>query len=224
MWLPKQRISTSWGVCRLLGYSRRAPSAALRLLTVACAWIASPQTFASHLSLKLSVLPLHADLPWKVLVVSNHALLKSFLQRKKQSLPNVRLHRGSSMDPEVLTANGQPFVPCHTTKPAGCRSLRARRQFSVDSQLPAQATGETHVGHFHPSWKRKPFLIFVFRIWSRRMFIWSQWCAWSLGFRRKVATAPSFLVAKLRVPVAKCDYAPGFFEPWLFEKGNTQFE
>ena len=40
--VPGQIISTSWGVCRLLGCSRRAPSAALRLLTVACAWIASP--------------------------------------------------------------------------------------------------------------------------------------------------------------------------------------
>ena len=47
---------------------------------------------ALYQSLKLSVLPLHADLPWKVLVVFNHPLLKSFLQRKKQSLPNVRLH------------------------------------------------------------------------------------------------------------------------------------
>ena len=43
-------------------------------------------SFASYLSLKLSVFPLHAD------------LLKSFLQRKKQSLPNVRLHVGSSTD------------------------------------------------------------------------------------------------------------------------------
>ena len=102
------------------------------------------------------------------------------------------------------------------------RCAHVRRQFSVDSRLPAQATGETHVGHFRPSWNRKPFLIFVFcLIWSQRMFIWSQWCAWSSGFRRKVATAPSFLVAKPHVPVAKphvpvakCDYAPGFFEPW----------
>ena len=100
---------------------------------------------------------------------------------------------------------------CHTTKPAD----RCARRQSVDSQLQAQATGETHVGHFRPSWKRKPFLIFVFRIWLRRMFIWSQWCAWSSGFRRKVATAPSFLVAKPRVPGAKCDYAPRFFEPCL---------
>ena len=61
------------------------------------------QTFASYLSLKLSVLPLHPDLPWKVLVLSNHALFKSFLQQKKQSLPDssgydVRLHVGSSID------------------------------------------------------------------------------------------------------------------------------
>ena len=40
-----------------------------------------------------------------------------------------------------------------------------------------------------------------------------QWkiAVWSSGFRRKVATAPIFLVAKPRVPVAKCDHAsPGF--------------
>ena len=66
-----------------------------------------------------------------------------------------------------------------------------------------------------------PFLIFFFRIWSRRMFIWSQCCAWSLGFRRKVATASSFLVAKPRVPVAKCDYAPGFFEPCMRKLRTT---
>ena len=36
--------------------------------------------------------------PKKVRVVSNHALLKSFVQRKNQSLPNVRLHAGSSTD------------------------------------------------------------------------------------------------------------------------------
>ena len=35
-YVTKQRISTSWGVCRLLGCSRRAPSAALRLPMVVC--------------------------------------------------------------------------------------------------------------------------------------------------------------------------------------------
>ena len=77
-------------------------------------------------------------------------------------------------------------------------------------------TSKTHVALFCPSWKREPFLVFVFGVWSRRMFIWPQWCTWSSGFRRKVATAPSFLVAKPRFPVAKCDYAHGFFEPWLW--------
>ena len=97
-----------------------------------------------------------------------------------------------------------------------CRSLRTSTVFGrLPAKVQAQATGETHVALFRPSWKRKPFPIFVFRIWSRRMFIWSQWCAWSSGFRRKVATAPSFLVAKSRVPVAKCDYVPGIFEPCL---------
>ena len=42
-YVTKQRISTSWGVCRRLGCSKTAPSAALRWLTVACAWIASPR-------------------------------------------------------------------------------------------------------------------------------------------------------------------------------------
>ena len=60
--MTEQRISTSWGVCRLLGCSRRAPSATLRLPTVACI-AARNQTFASYLSLKLSFLPFHADLP-----------------------------------------------------------------------------------------------------------------------------------------------------------------
>ena len=92
--------------------------------------------------------------------------------------------------------------------------------------MQSQAASETHVALFRPFWKRKPFLIFVFRIWLRRMFMWSQWCAWSSGFRRKVATAKSFLVAIPRVPVAKCDYAPGFFEPWtmLIRSSNLGLE
>ena len=53
------------------------------------------------------------------------------------------------------------------------------------------------------------------------MFIWSQWCAWSLDFRRKVATAPIFLVAKPQLPVAKFDYAPGFFEPCLSHRSSN---
>ena len=53
------------------------------------------------------------------------------------------------------------------------------------------------------------------------MFIWSQWCAWSSGFRPKVATAPSFLVVKPRVQVAKCDYAPGFFEDKCLWQGAS---
>ena len=35
------------------------------------------------------------------------------------------------------------------------------------------------------------------------MFVLSQRCAWSSGFRRKVATVPNFLVAKPQLPVAK---------------------
>ena len=46
-YVTKQRISTSCGVCRLLGCSRRAPSAALRLPTVA-GIAARNQTFALY--------------------------------------------------------------------------------------------------------------------------------------------------------------------------------
>ena len=118
-YVTKQRISTSCGVWRLLGCSRKAPSAALRLLTVACI-AARNQTFASYLSLKLSVFKVENNsleltrifkerpkvfkdqrslklvfktlfansvsfhftqtFPKKVRVVSDHALLKSFVQ------------------------------------------------------------------------------------------------------------------------------------------------
>ena len=36
--------------------------------------------------------------PEKVLVISNQAMFNSFVRRKKQSLPDVRLHVGSSID------------------------------------------------------------------------------------------------------------------------------
>ena len=56
-------VTTSWGVFRLLGSLKRAPSTALRP-TVGCI-AARIQTFSSYLSLKLSVRSLHAcaDLP-----------------------------------------------------------------------------------------------------------------------------------------------------------------
>ena len=129
---------------------------------------------------------------------------------RNRALPETRLHVGSSIDRWIRKCQ-PPRASCHTTKPAD-RCARGQ-QLSVDSRLQSQAASETNVALFRPSWKRKPFLIFVFRIWSQRMFTRSHRCAWSSGFRRKVATAPSFLVAKPRVPVAKCDYAPGFFEP-----------
>ena len=95
-YVAKHRIRTSWGVCRLLGCSR-PPSAALQLPTAAVVVCiaARNQTFHSYLSLKLRVLPLHAEFP-SGLVVSNHATLKlelcSTLRRKKQGLPETRLH------------------------------------------------------------------------------------------------------------------------------------
>ena len=96
------------------------------------------------------------------------------------------------------------------------RSLQiAARSSTVFGRLPTAGTSNWWDSRrsLSSELETKAVSNFVFRIWSRRMFIWSQWCAWSLGFRRKVGTAPSFLVAKPRVPVAKCDYAPGFSSP-----------
>ena len=60
----KQRTMHFLGVFRLLGSLKRAPSAALHVRLPMDACIAARnQTFASYLSPKLSVLPLHADLP-----------------------------------------------------------------------------------------------------------------------------------------------------------------
>ena len=87
-YVTKKRISTSRGVCRLLGCSRRAPSAALRLPTVA--WRRELRGFTCR-SNSVSFL-FTQTFPEKVLVVSNHALLK------KQSLSDARLHVGSSID------------------------------------------------------------------------------------------------------------------------------
>ena len=62
VYVTKQRIMHFLGPGvfrdRLLGSLKRAPSAALRLPMVACI-AARNHTFASYLSLKLSVLPLH---------------------------------------------------------------------------------------------------------------------------------------------------------------------
>ena len=113
------------------------------------------------------------------------------------------------MDPEVRTAKGQ--LP----HDEACRSLRT----SIDS---FRSTPNCS----HKQLARTTSLSLV-RVGneSRIQFLFSESgreeCSSgrndaprSSGFRRKVATAPSFLVAKPRVPVAKCDYAPGFFEPW----------
>ena len=157
-----------------LSTSRLLEESSLRRVTVAdgCLCLnciaARNQTFSSYLSLKLSVLPLHADLPWKFLVVSNHALLKSFLQHKKQSLPNVRLHVGRivdrSMDPEVLTANLNGQVP----HDEGCRSLRTSTVFGrlptagtsnwrdsrhcLLSELETKAVSNFCIDSFHITW------------------------------------------------------------------------
>ena len=175
-YVTKHRISTSEGVCRFLGYSRRGSlrRARVRLLTVACI-AARNQTFASCLSFQLKC-PSTSRRPSlkKVLVVSTGAL---FIVRNRAFPTCDLLHTcmivDRSMDPEVRTAKGQ--LPLDEA----CAVFAAHvdRQFSVDSQLQSQAASENHVALFRPSWKRKPFLIFVFRIWSGRMFIWSQWCA-----------------------------------------------
>ena len=102
----------------------------------------------------------------------NQAMFNSFVRRKKQSLPDVRLHVGSSID-RYASGSANRQGPA-TTRRSLQNARYARRLFSVDSQLQSQAARETHVVLFLPSWKRKPLLIFVFGIWSQRMFIWSQ--------------------------------------------------
>ena len=140
------------------------------------------QTFASYLSLKLSVLRKASTSPEKSLSSLIMPCSRALFNVRNRAVPTsdcIMHDVGSSyrsMDLEVLTAKGQ----CHTAKFA--LAVRcARRQFSVDSQLQSQAASETHVALFRPSWKRKPFLIFVFQIWSRRMLIdefrmlWLPW-------------------------------------------------
>ena len=167
----KQRISTSWGVFWLLGCSRRAPSAAYgcwRLLAHEWCIAARNQTFASYLSLKLSVLPLHADLNSLKKFLSSPIMPCSRAFRVNVSLPmsdcTVVGSSTDRMDPEVLTANGQ--VP----HDEACRSLRTSTIFGR-LPLQAQATGETHVALPRPSWKRKPFQILLFELVAKNVHL-----------------------------------------------------
>ena len=82
-YLPEQRISTSWGICRLLGCSRRAASAALRCWRLH----RRAESNASYLSLKLSVLPLHAGLPWKSLSSPIMPCSRAFFNVRNRAFP-----------------------------------------------------------------------------------------------------------------------------------------
>ena len=48
------------------------------------------------------------------------------------------------------------------------------------------------------------------------MFIWSQWCTWSSGFRRNVATAPSFWSQNLAFQSQNATMRPDFSSPGSF--------
>ena len=139
-YVTKQRISISWGVCRLLGCSRRAPSAALRLYCRRL--LASPRGLGSQ-TLEFvpvaqtqfpSEVPLYADLPWKspCRLQSCHA---QGLCSRKETEPSRRPTAcgivDRSMDPEVLTAKGQ--LP----HDEACRSLRTS---TVSGRLPTAVT------------------------------------------------------------------------------------
>ena len=171
-YVAKQRISTSWGVCRHSdARGELAPSAALRLMMVACI-TARNQTFASYLSVKLSVLPLHADLPWKSpcrLQSCPAQELCSRYETEPSSRTSDCMYDRRSIDGSG-SANRKGQLPHVHDDREACRSLRTLPVL-VDSQLQSQAAGETHIALLRPSWKRKPFLIYVFRIWSLRMFI-----------------------------------------------------
>ena len=104
--------------------------------------------------------------PEKVLVVSNHAL---FIVQE-QSLPHVRLHACSIVDRRWIRNNKGPAA---TRRILQITAHAACARSSVFGRLPAAANARLK-SLFRPSCKRKPFLNFVFRIWSRRIFIWSQ--------------------------------------------------
>ena len=160
-YVTNQRISTSWGVCRLLGCSRTALSAALRLRPVACAWIASGHAESNFRCVPVSrsnsvSFHLTQTFPEKSLSPLIMPCSRAFFKVRNRAfpIPDVRLpctrrivHR--SMDPEVLTAKGQ--VP----HDEACRSLRTSTVFMVFDSHPRlqaawQAASETHVALFRP--------------------------------------------------------------------------
>ena len=144
-YVTKRRIdSTSWGVCRHLGCSRRAPSssAALRLLTV-----------AASRSIKLSLRTCRSNsvsfyftqtFPEKVLVVSNHAL---FIVQE-QSLPDFRLHVGS-VDRRWIRKCEPQRASCHTTNPADrcARSFRSTPKCSHEQLARLASLSFVRVGN-----------------------------------------------------------------------------
>ena len=159
MYVTQQRISTSWirSACRPLG-SREPP---LRHAAVVdgCLHRRAKSNFRfGGIIVAQPQVSFHfaQTFPEKILVVSNHALLKRFAQRKKQSLPDPTFDYDvrSSIDPEVLTANGQ--LPHDEV----CRSTIAQRLATVfgHSQLQslARLTPDTL---FRAGGNRKPFLI-----------------------------------------------------------------
>ena len=156
-YVTQQRISTSCILERLstsrIGCSRRAaPPPRYRVGDCLHLRAKSNFRFGGTIVAQTQVFfQFTQTFPEKILV-SNHALLKSFAQRKEQirGFPTRRPTGTSctivdrSMDPEVLTANGQ----LHTTT----------RLTPVFGRLPTAVAIKTHVALFRPSGNRKPFL------------------------------------------------------------------
>ena len=118
-------------------------------------------------------------------LIYNHALLKSFVQLGDNGIYSTTPSSTQETEPSGRPTASYPSDrrPIYGSGSANRKGPAATRRslhillhtlFSVNSQMQSQAASETHVALFRPFWKRKPFLIFVFRIWSRRMFMWSQ--------------------------------------------------
>ena len=143
-YVTKQRISTSRGCLSTSRLLLLPPRYGCRRL-LALPRAKRIQTFASYLSLKLSVLPFHADLPWK-----SPCRLQSCPAQETESFwrPTACGIVDRSMDPEVLTAKGK--VPHDVQRSLDWISLRT--VFGrLPTQLQSQPASETHVALFRPS-------------------------------------------------------------------------
>ena len=137
-YVTKQRIGTSLDVCRLLGCSRRAPSAVLWLLTVACARSALLRRIKLSLrTCRSNSVSFHftQTFPEKSLSSPIMPCSRAFFNVRNRALPTSNwMTDGRSIDGSG-TANRKG--PGTTRRSLHCRSLRTSKVFG---QLPIAGT------------------------------------------------------------------------------------